>query len=150
MTHKNNETIQPKLKARQLKHLSRRVPIVWIMDVVADWFVIALAFGAVFVWPNPLTVLIAGLVIGNRQHALALLGHDGTHFTITYKRKVNDVLTNLLTWVPLGLTLDGYRNLHKFHHQFLGTESDPEVVYKGLKAEEWTCRRHRRTSFGLH
>lgn len=130
-------SIRPKLKAKDLKHLSERRAYPWIRDALADWLVIAIAFIAVAVFPNPLTVFAAVLVVGNRQHALALMGHDGTHFTISYNRKINDPLTNLLTWVPLGLTLDGYRNLHKFHHQFLGTESDPEVVYKGMKAEEW-------------
>jgi len=137
MNHTDNAQGKHGLKAKDLKHLSKRVPYYWIRDTLLDWAVITIMFVIIAAFPNIFTVLAAILVIGNRQHALALMGHDGTHFTITYVRKINDVLTNFLTWIPLGLTLNGYRNLHKYHHQHLGTESDPEVVYKGIRAEQW-------------
>ncbi|MDD3019967.1 MAG: fatty acid desaturase family protein [Alphaproteobacteria bacterium] len=126
-----------RLKAKELKRLSRRNPYYWLKDTMIDWLVIGTAF-AVFTYnQNPITFILAILVIGNRQHALGLLGHDGTHYTLSYNRKLNDLITNVFAWWPIGLTMSGYRNLHNMHHKFVGTPNDPEVIYKGLKAEQW-------------
>ncbi|WP_140986357.1 fatty acid desaturase family protein [Asticcacaulis tiandongensis] len=137
MDYHRDQTINGLLKPADLKRLSRRIPVTWLKDAALDWGVIALTFGLLG-WAQSLWLILpAILVIGNRQHALALLGHDGTHFTITYNKRLNDLLNDLLAWMPLGLTGDGYRNLHILHHRDLGTMHDPEIVYKGLRADQW-------------
>ena len=93
-----------------LQDLSRRTALPWLRDAVLDWTVIAGALFVAHAFSNPLTWLLALLVIGNRQHALAILGHDGTHFTLSHDRKLNDFLTNLLAFWPIGLTVSGYRD----------------------------------------
>ena len=105
-----------------LLDLSRRTALPWLRDAVLDWTVIAGALGLVHVFSNPLTWLLALLIIGNRQHALAILGHDGTHFTLSHNRRLNDFLTNLMAFWPIGLTVSGYRALHFKHHKHTGTE----------------------------
>ena len=137
MSHQKSKREQYGLKKGDLKALSKRTSYYWIRDLTLDWLVMISCFIIVGLQPNPLTVVAAIFVIGNRQHALALLGHDGTHQTISYNAKFNDFLTNFFTWIPIGLTLDGYRNLHRYHHSELGTENDPEVVYKAIRAEHW-------------
>lgn len=137
MEHHRDQTINGLLKPADLKRLSRRIPFTWLKDAALDWGVIALTFGLLGWTQNLWLILPAILIIGNRQHALALLGHDGTHFTITYKKRLNDILNDLVAWMPLGLTGDGYRNLHILHHRDLGTAHDPEIVYKGLRADQW-------------
>jgi fatty acid desaturase len=117
------------------KKLRLKIPFTWTKDALIDWEVIALTLTAFGITMNPLLILPAVLIIGNRQHALALLGHDGTHYTICNNRRLNDRLNDLLAWFPLGLTGDGYRNLHNIHHSALGTENDPELVYKGLRGQ---------------
>src|ERR1017187_5953910 len=102
--------------------LSRRTALPWLRDAVLDWTVIACALDLVHVFSNPVTWLLALLIIGNRQHALAILGHDGTHFTLSHDRKLNDRLTNLIAFWPLGLTVSGYRTLHFRHHKHAGTD----------------------------
>ncbi|MGN6424394.1 MAG: fatty acid desaturase [Asticcacaulis sp.] len=137
MGYDRDTTINGYLKPQDLKRLSRRIPLTWARDCALDWIVIALTFCALGVshawWLAPLAVLI----VGNRQHALALLGHDGTHCTICYDKRLNDLTNDLFAWMPLGLTGDGYRNLHILHHRDLGSERDPEIVYKGLRANQW-------------
>src|SRR5208282_4423229 len=77
------------LDTETLKDLSRRTPWPWLRDAVLDWAVIVGAVTVAHVFSNPLTWLLALLVIGNRQHALAILGHDGTHFTLSHDRRLN-------------------------------------------------------------
>ncbi|MGB4058034.1 MAG: fatty acid desaturase [Alphaproteobacteria bacterium] len=125
------------IKPDELKALSKRVSYYWIRDLMFDWIVMIGSFVLVGFYPSVLSVVLAIFAIANRQHALALLGHDGTHCTISYNTKFNDFLTNYFTWIPIGLTLEGYRNLHKYHHSELGTENDPEIVYKSIRSEQW-------------
>ncbi len=141
MEYDRSQTINGLLKPADLKRLSKRAPFSWGRDAALDWGVIALAL-AVFglapaLWIKALLLLPVIIVVGNRQHALALLGHDGTHFTICYDKRLNDIVNDVVAWMPLGLTGDGYRNLHILHHRDLGTAHDPEIVYKGLRADQW-------------
>ena len=69
--------------------------------------------------------------------ALTVLGHDGTHYTLSRNAALNDFLTNFLCFWPLGLTVSGYRALHYTHHKHTGTENDPELGHKRLRAPQW-------------
>ena len=125
------------LDKKILRDLSRRTALPWLRDAFLDWAVIVSVIGLVHVFSNPLTWLLALLIIGNRQHALAILGHDGTHFTLSHDRRVNDFLTNLFAFWPLGLTVSGYRALHFRHHKHAGTEDDPELGHKRSRSPQW-------------
>ena len=126
-----------KLNTIQLRTLSRRSVFPWLSDALFDWLVIAAAAGAVQASPHVVTIVAAALIVGNRQHALAILGHDGTHYTISRHAGLNDFLTNLLCFWPLGLTVSGYRALHYAHHKNTGTEHDPELGHKRMRAPQW-------------
>jgi fatty acid desaturase len=120
-----------------LRDLSQRTALPWLRDAVLDWTVVVGALGLVHVFSNPLTWLLALLIVGNRQHALAILGHDGTHFTLSHNRRLNDFLTNVLAFWPIGLTVSGYRTLHFKHHKHTGTEHDPELGHKRSRSPQW-------------
>ncbi len=120
-----------------LRELSARSLFPWLRDAKIDWLVIAAAISVFQLWSNPLTAIVAVLIVGNRQHALAILGHDGTHYTISRNAAFNDFLTNLLCFWPLGLTVSGYRALHYAHHKHTGTEHDPELGHKRMRAPQW-------------
>ena len=82
---------------------------------------------------------LAARASGHRscQHALAILGHDGTHFTLSHDRRLNDFLTNFFAFWPVGLTVSGYRALHFKHHKHTGTEDDPELGHKRSRSPQW-------------
>jgi fatty acid desaturase len=107
----------------------------WLRDISCDWAVIAAAFVAIYFYP--LLLPIAILLIGNRQHALAVLGHDGSHFTLSKSRRVNDTLSNLLAAWPLCLTTSGYRALHLQHHKNTGSKKDPELAHRAARSPQW-------------
>ena len=127
----------PKLDTAGLRALSQRSVFPWLTDAVIDWLVILAAVGIFQLSPNPLSAIAAVLIVGNRQHALAILGHDGTHHTLSRNVAFNDFLTNLFCWWPLGLTVSGYRALHYTHHKHTGTENDPELGHKRIRSPQW-------------
>lgn len=126
-----------RLSAKDIKRLNVRNPTYWLKDAAIDWAVMSAAISLFIATQNPIVFILSVLIVGNRQHALGLLGHDGTHYTLSYNRNLNDFITNLFAWWPIGLTMSGYRNLHNMHHKYVGTPNDPEVIYKQLKAEQW-------------
>ena len=126
-----------RLDTATLRTLGRRSLFPWLADAALDWFVIGAALAAVGVWPHFYTVAASVLIIGNRQHALAILGHDGTHYTLSRHAAFNDFLTNLFCFWPLGLTVSGYRALHYAHHKNTGKENDPELGHKRMRAPQW-------------
>jgi fatty acid desaturase len=126
-----------KLDTSALRELGARALFPWLADAGIDWLVIAAALAMIQLWPHVYTVLAGILIVGNRQHALAILGHDGTHFTLSRNAAFNDFLTNLFCWWPLGLTVSGYRALHYAHHKNTGTESDPELGHKRMRSPQW-------------
>lgn len=126
-----------KLDTSALRELGARALFPWLTDAAMDWLVIAAALAMIQHWPHVYTVLAGCLIIGNRQHALAILGHDGTHYTLSHNAAFNDFLTNLFCWWPLGLTVSGYRALHYAHHKNTGMENDPELGHKRLRSPQW-------------
>lgn len=126
-----------KLDAASFHALTRKSPWPWLRDAFLDWGVICFTLYVAYAWNSPFGYLLAVFIVGNRQHALAILGHDGTHFSVTKNKKVNDFLTNLVTFWPIGLTASGYRNLHFTHHKHTNTPNDPELMHRSAKAPQW-------------
>jgi fatty acid desaturase len=126
-----------RLDTATLRALGRRSLFPWLADAAMDWLVIAAMLGMIHIWPHFYTVLVGILIIGNRQHALTVLGHDGTHYTLSRNAALNDFLTNLICFWPLGLTVSGYRALHYAHHRNTGTENDPELGHKRMRSPQW-------------
>lgn len=80
-------------------------------------------------------------IVGNRQHAMLLLGHDATHKLVSRNRYINYWLGNVLCYAPIGLSWHGYKDFHMRHHKWLGTDKDPELNRKraaGLVQEKAT------------
>lgn len=107
----------------------------WLGWVAFEWMVIAITL-AVFVrwsWTAP----IALLVLGSRQHALGVLGHEAVHWSVSEDRAKNDRLGNLLCMWPLLSDVEGFRGFHLAHHARVGTYSDPERSMRQAFASRW-------------
>jgi fatty acid desaturase len=112
----------------------------WFATALWNWLAIGLSYVilAKLGWPAAIWFLpIALVVIGTRQHALALLAHDGAHFLCSRNRALNDVLATVLCAFPLTASLRSYRRFHMVHHQNVGTPEDPEFEYKRGMAPRW-------------
>lgn len=118
-----------------LKPLFKKKPYRHFMALALDWAIIIVTIWLCSQFLNPLTYLLAIIIIGARMHALAILMHDATHFQFLKSRKWNDILTNILTMYPLFTSIEIYRQNHMQHHRHLNTEHDPDWVAKLGKRE---------------
>lgn len=110
----------------------------WLFAVGCEWVMIAALLWAASrsVWAWPFVVL----ALGTRQHALAILGHDGSHYLVCRGNpRLNDWLTCLLTFWPLSAGLRGYRIFHFAHHRCVGTPNDPELDHRE-RLSRWQWR----------
>lgn len=96
--------------------------------VVHCWALIIAAAVMFIIWPNPLTYLLAVMIIGARQLGLAILMHDGAHGLLSKNKKLNDFLGGALTGSVVGAELREYRDYHLKHHKFAQQEEDPDLV----------------------
>lgn len=97
--------------------------------LVAGAWGLILAAGAMFVaWPNPLTYVLAVMLIGARQLGLAILMHDVAHGALHADIKVNDWVGEWLCAAPVGARLKSYRDYHLKHHRFTEQPEDPDLA----------------------
>jgi fatty acid desaturase len=100
--------------------------------LVASAWALILAAGALFViWPNPLTYILAVMIVGARQLGLAILMHDAAHGALHKNQKINDWVGEWLCAAPVGAQLEPYRAYHLKHHRYTEQEEDPDL---GLSA----------------
>ena len=98
------------------------------LALVAHAWAAILATGAVAViWPNPLTITLAVMIIGARQLGIAILMHDAAHACLHPNLKINDWVAEWLCSAPVGASLARYRPYHLSHHKFAQQSEDPDL-----------------------
>ena len=95
--------------------------------VAHAWGTILAAIALVTLWPNPLTWLIAVMVVGARQLGLAILMHEAAHGGIHANKAINEWVGQWLCAVPVGADLASYRSYHLQHHKFTQQPEDPDL-----------------------
>jgi fatty acid desaturase len=116
------------LSPEQLALVRKRSDLRGTWVVIHAWGVI---FGtmAVFVaFPNPLTYVLAVMVIGARQLGLAILMHDGAHGILTQNQKLNMFLSQWLCAYPMMAETGAYRRYHLKHHANTQQPEDPDLI----------------------
>lgn len=99
-----------------------------LLMVAHAWAVIVAAGAAFVLWPNPLTYLLAVMLIGARQLGLAILMHEAAHGGLHPNLKVNDWVGEWLCAAPTGASLAKYRPYHLTHHKYAQQAEDPDLV----------------------
>lgn len=95
--------------------------------VAACWAAIVAAGAMFVVWPNPLTYVLAVMLIGARQLGLAILMHDAAHGALHSNAKINDWVGEWLCAAPTGARLQSYRDYHLKHHRYTEQPEDPDL-----------------------
>jgi len=98
----------------------------WWM-VLSNWLVIFAVMGLVAWAPNPLTVVIALVLIAPRQLGMAIVMHEAAHRTLFRNRRLNDWVGNWLAAYPVWAEVAPYRAYHLIHHSRTGTDEDPDL-----------------------
>jgi fatty acid desaturase len=108
-------------------HLTSRSSWRGMWLVIHAWGAILGAIAMVALWPNPLTWLIAVMIVGTRQLGLAILMHEAAHGGLHANRTINEWVGQWLCAVPVGADLTSYRSYHLQHHKFTQQPEDPDL-----------------------
>jgi fatty acid desaturase len=119
----SEETKPISARVRELRH--RSLPR-FLALLAFDWAVIVLVIAAAAHFRHFVTYAIAWFVVGTRQHALGVLGHEGTHGLIHKNRRLNDLIARVFCFWPIVMPYEGYSPWHIVHHRHLGTDQDSE------------------------
>ncbi|MGC6471477.1 MAG: fatty acid desaturase family protein [Parvibaculales bacterium] len=96
--------------------------------IVHCWAVIFGAMALFHVIPNPLTFVLAVLLIGARQLGLGVLMHDAAHNALFKTRVFNDWVSDVFCAWPILANTCEYRHYHLKHHAFTQQDQDPDTV----------------------
>ena len=108
--------------AISLKQLHDRSAFASSRAIIVDWLVIFASFALFWAygpWLSPLALLL----IGNRQRALMVLVHDGSHYALHSSKHLNDLIAQYFLCAPMLTSITTYRRLHLQHHNHLGDEA---------------------------
>ncbi len=97
------------------------------LSLATNWGLVGASFALVAAAPNPVTIVIALLVIGTRQLGLAVLMHEAAHRTLLRDRAWNDWVGNWLCAYPIWSDTRPYRPYHLQHHAKNWTDADTDL-----------------------
>ncbi len=116
------------LTVEQDAFLRERSDLMGAWLVAHAWLTIAAAMALFVYWPNPLTFVIAIVLIGGRQLGLAILMHDAAHRALFKSTRLNDTVGVFFCGWPVGASLALYRPYHLSHHRHTQQKDDPDLV----------------------
>ena len=99
-----------------------------VLSISSNWLQMSSAMVLFFFYPNVLTFLVALVIIGSRQFALAVLAHDAAHNLLFANNKMNDWAGQWFCAYPVFQDNRVYRPYHLKHHRHTETEDDPDLV----------------------
>lgn len=109
----------------------------FLLSLAGDALAATLGFFIFFYHPAWFTFLIASIVIGASQHALAVLGHEAVHGRICKNKVLNDLIGNVFCFFPVGITVSTYREFHLPHHKKPNSDQDPEIPLRKALGHNW-------------
>ena len=117
--------------------------------VLIEIATIAAAVWISLMWWNPLTYLLAVVVIGSRINGLGGLMHDAAHYRAYASRSLNDFVGEVIA-LPTSSSMAGYRNSHFAHHRELNSDNDPDWTRNvGLHEFEFPAARRNMVTYIL-
>ncbi|HNO74129.1 MAG TPA: fatty acid desaturase [Nitrosomonas mobilis] len=114
---------------REIQNLSGAQPQAFLMQAIFAWGVIFAAMGLAIYVDSFWMTLLAIVIIATRQNILGLLVHEQVH-SLGFRGRWGDIICNLLAAYPLGITVQGYANVHLSHHKHYFTDRDPDFLRK--------------------
>ncbi len=95
--------------------------------VALNWAAIAAIFAGVAIWTNPLTIVLAIILLGGRQLAFAALMHDCGHDLLFASSRANQIVGQWLCAYPILSDQPRYARGHRLHHRLAGSPQDPDL-----------------------
>jgi len=141
------------VQAEVVKKLSTLHTWKSVVAILVEWIVIAAAITASWqLWSVNLAAGIAGyiaavILVGSRQHALAIMMHEGAHYRLSPNRFLNELIGQAgAAWLLL-IDQRFYREHHFAHHRAPNTEDDPDWELR--ESGDWSFPKTRTGLFFL-
>ena len=115
------------LTLAELGHLRRTSSVRGAWLVLHAWTVIVAAMALFVWWPNPITLGLAVMIVGSRQLGLAVLMHEGAHWLLLSRSRLNTAVARWLCAWPVWADLARYRRRHHLHHRYTQQADDPDL-----------------------
>ncbi len=130
------------LSKEEVQFYTRKSDIQGFRILLTNWLAIFAIFAVVHWFPNPLTILLALILIGGRQLGLAVLMHECGHRTLFKTPELNDFFGHWFCALPVVSSLPLYAAGHLKHHQLAGTHDDPDLKnYQAYPIEKNSFKR---------
>jgi len=111
----------------EIRKLAQRSDLWGAWLTLHVWAVIAGAMALFIYLPNPITFVLAFLLIGSRQHGMSILAHDSAHGILFKNKALNEFVGKYILAAPYGGDMLSYRKYHLKHHRFTQSELDPDL-----------------------
>ncbi len=93
----------------------------------ANWACIFAIFAFAYIWPNPISIVLAMALLAGRQLGLAVLMHDAGHNLLFETKSLNQFFGQWFCANAILQDLPSYANGHLNHHKMAGTPEDPDL-----------------------
>jgi hypothetical protein len=128
------------LSSEEIRPLAQRSDSMGLWLVLHCWLVIGLAIALFAIWPNPLTFVLAVVLIGSRQLGLAILMHEAAHVALFKSDTRGDVAAMHVElaanwyelWNVVLCCIIPYSHIHPVYHcssDVNATSTVPMCVY---------------------
>lgn len=114
------------ISPEEFKRFTKTSDLKAIGIVAGNWLIVAVAFALAYFWTNPVTIIVAMILIAGRQHGIGGLMHECGHNTMFASRATNRFVGQWLAAKPVFEELGGYARGHGEHHRLAGTVTDPD------------------------
>lgn len=112
------------LSADEIRQFSVYRPSTVVRDLMVHWGVIVFCWFVIQL--HALLIPVAIGIIGSQIYALTIIGHDAVHKRLFRNKDVNNLVSDLFVYAPLGLITRVNGENHLKHHELLGTTLDPD------------------------
>jgi fatty acid desaturase len=130
------------LSRDEIRILTERSNMRGAWMVLSNWLLIAAIFALTALWTNPLTLLLALLLLGGRQLGLSVIMHEAGHKTLFRSQRLNSVVGQWFAALPVLGDCDAYAASHREHHRLAGTGDDPDLPnYRNYPISKASFRR---------
>lgn len=130
------------LTREEIRGYTERSDLAGAWLVLFNWLFIAAIFALAVTWTNPVTILLAIILLGGRQLGLAVLMHEAGHKTLFRSNTLNRWVGQWLCAYPVLGDVDAYGASHREHHRRAGTEQDPDLPnYRNYPVSKASFRR---------
>jgi fatty acid desaturase/SAM-dependent methyltransferase len=124
------------LEADELKRLARVSDVRGLLDQAVVWGAILASVWLAARLDHWLATLLAVIVIGSRQNALATLAHEAWHRLALSDGRWNHRVGAWLDSYPIGIAYHHDRRRHMRHHREVGLAHDPDWVNYTIEGRE--------------